>query len=156
MSKLINLAKAKEIRVKAKEKGEIIVFTNGCFDILHRGHIQYLRQAKELGDILVIGLNTDNSIHNFKSKSRPIFNQDDRAEVLSALTFVDYIVLFDELTPQNLIEKIEPDILVKGGDYKMNEIVGRETVRKCGGNVIILPLLQGYSTTEIINKIKNK
>ncbi|MCK4308263.1 D-glycero-beta-D-manno-heptose 1-phosphate adenylyltransferase [candidate division WOR-3 bacterium] len=156
MKKLVNSEEAKEIRAKAKEKNKIVVFTNGCFDILHRGHIESLRQAKELGDILIVGLNTDNSIHKFKSKSRPIFNQNDRAEVLSALAGVDYIVLFDESTPEKLIEQIKPDILVKGSDYKIDEIAGREIVQKCGGKVVIIPLLPGYSTTQIINKIKNK
>ncbi len=156
MKKLINSEEAKEIRAKAKKEGKVVVFTNGCFDILHRGHIESLHQAKELGDILIVGLNTDNSIHKFKSKSRPIFNQNDRAEVLNALTSVDYIVLFNEPTPEKLIEQIKPDILVKGSDYKINEIAGREIVQKYGGKVVIIPLLPGYSTTQIINKIKNE
>lgn len=154
MKKLISLEEAQEIRAKVKQKSKIVVFTNGCFDILHRGHIEYLRQAKELGDILIVGLNTDNSIHKFKSSSRPVFKETDRAEVLSALASVDYIVLFDEPTPKLLIEQIKPDILVKGGDYKINEIVGREVLQKYGGKVVVLPLVPGYSTTQIINKIK--
>ncbi|MDI6839271.1 MAG: D-glycero-beta-D-manno-heptose 1-phosphate adenylyltransferase [bacterium] len=150
---VVKIKEIVKIRKKAKVEGKVVVFTNGCFDIIHRGHIECLHRAKELGDILIVGLNTDNSIKKFKSKGRPIFNEKDRAAVLCAISFVDYIVLFDESTPQKLIETIKPDILVKGGDYKINEIVGREIVQKEGGKVVIIPKVPGYSTTKIINKI---
>jgi len=137
--------------VKAlKAQGKIIVFTNGCFDILHTGHITYLRQAKELGDILIVGLNTDNSVKRLKGEKRPIFNEKDRAKMLSSLEVVDYIVLFDEDTPKNIIKKIKPDILVKGGDYKVEKVIGREFASR----TIVLPYINGYSTTEIIKRIK--
>ncbi|WP_163329270.1 bifunctional D-glycero-beta-D-manno-heptose-7-phosphate kinase/D-glycero-beta-D-manno-heptose 1-phosphate adenylyltransferase HldE [Desulfurobacterium thermolithotrophum] len=133
-----------------REKGKKIVFTNGCFDILHRGHIEYLKKAKELGDVLIVGLNSDDSVKKIKSKDRPINRQEDRAELLASLEFVDYVVIFDEDTPYNLIKEIRPDILVKGGDYKLEEIVGREFAKR----TITLPFIEGYSTTAIIGKIK--
>ncbi len=135
-----------------REKGKKIVFTNGCFDILHRGHIEYLKKAKELGDVLIVGLNSDDSVKRIKGKDRPINKQEDRAELLASLEFVDYVVIFDEDTPYNLIREIKPDILVKGGDYKIEEIVGREFAKK----TVILPFMEGYSTTAIIEKVRNK
>lgn len=152
-NKIVTFEELMQIRKRAKKEGKIVVFTNGCFDVIHRGHIECLQKAKELGDILVIGLNTDNSIRKIKTKGRPIFDEIARAVVLSALEFVDYIILFDEPTPQKLISALIPDILVKGGDYKIDEIVGRETVQKAGGKVVVIPEIPGYSTTEIIKKI---
>jgi rfaE bifunctional protein nucleotidyltransferase chain/domain len=151
-SKLIEIKKLKKICDNAKREGKIIVFTNGCFDIIHPGHIECLQKAKQLGDILIVGLNTDNSVKRIKNNSRPIFNEKARITILSAIQWVDYIVLFDELTPQKLIETLSPDILVKGGDYKKGTVVGRTVVK----NVVIIPLVKGYSTTEIINKIKEE
>ncbi|HPG29444.1 MAG TPA: D-glycero-beta-D-manno-heptose 1-phosphate adenylyltransferase [bacterium] len=132
------------------------VFTNGCFDIIHSGHIYYLQKAAELGDILVIGLNTDASIKRIKGNERPINNQEDRAAVLSALSFVDYIIFFDEDTPLNLIKKIQPDILVKGADYKIEDIAGSKEVLEYGGLVKTIKLVEGKSTTSIINKLESK
>lgn len=133
-----------------------IVFTNGCFDILHPGHVYYLNKARSLGDILVIGLNSDNSVKKLnKGKERPIHPQDKRAEVLVSLLCVDYVCIFEEETPLKLIKTIKPDILVKGGDYTIDKIVGADFVLQEGGKVEIIPLLEGYSTTNILNKISN-
>lgn len=152
MNKVVSIEEIKKISQKAKEQRQTIVFTNGCFDILHPGHIRCLHKAKELGDILIVGLNTDSSVKKLKKgKSRPIFKEKDRAEVLTALSDVDYVVFFNEETPHNLISVIRPHILVKGGDYKIEKVVGRKIVSK----VVIVPLLKGYSTTELINKIKS-
>jgi len=131
-----------------------IVFTNGCFDILHLGHIDYLSNAKNLGDKLLIGLNTDESVKNIKGIHRPVTDQNARAMLLASLTFVDGVILFNESTPYNLIEEIKPDILVKGSDYLINDIVGADIVKKNGGQIVTIDFLNGYSTTTIIEKIK--
>lgn len=131
-----------------------IIFTNGCFDVLHRGHIYYLSRARELGDVLVVGLNSDASVRLLKGEGRPVNTQDARAEVLGALAFVDYIIVFEEETPLNLIKALEPDILVKGGDYRLEDIVGYREVRSGGGRVITIPLLEGYSSSSIIGRNK--
>jgi rfaE bifunctional protein nucleotidyltransferase chain/domain len=127
-----------------------IIFTNGCFDIIHRGHIEYLYKAKQTGDILIVGLNSDISVRRLKGEKRPINDEYARAIVLAALYFVDYVIIFNEDTPLNLIKHIKPHILVKGGDYKVEDIVGNKFVKEYGGDVIILPLVMGYSTTNII------
>lgn len=132
-----------------------IVFTNGCFDILHIGHLRYMEEAARLGDILVIGLNSDASVRRLKGEERPINSQEDRAELLSALEFVNYVVIFDEDTPYELIKRIQPDVLVKGGDYKPDEVVGKDIVEARGGELKLLKFVEGKSTTNIINKIKN-
>ena len=132
-----------------------IVFTNGCFDIIHAGHVQYLQEAKALGDILIIGLNSDASVKRLKGAERPVNNQNDRAIVLSALKSVDYIVVFDEDTPYDLIKQIKPDILVKGGDWPENKIVGHDIVKANGGIVKSLSFRPGNSSTSIIEKMKN-
>lgn len=134
-------------------KNEKIVFTNGCFDIVHRGHIEYLAQTAALGTKLIIGLNTDASVKRLKGEQRPINNQQARAILLSALIFVDKVVLFDEDTPYELIRYIQPDILVKGNDYKPENIVGYDIVKNKGGEIITIDLTAGYSTTSILNKI---
>ncbi len=131
-----------------------IIFTNGCFDILHRGHVEYLSKAADMGDILIIGLNTDHSVSRLKGKNRPINDQYSRALLLSALSFVDAITLFDEDTPLNLITMVKPDILVKGGDYNVDDIVGHDIVEAYGGKVVTIPLTNGYSTTKTIEKMK--
>ena len=138
--------------IELKKYDNVIVFTNGCFDILHKGHITYLSEAKELGDYLIVGLNSDRSVTQIKGPERPINNQCFRSEKLLELNSVDDIIIFDEDTPQNLINELQPNILVKGGDYKKNEIVGAREVEKKGGEVVILPLVPGYSTTEIIKE----
>ena len=141
-------------RIKAERKK--IVFTNGCFDLLHVGHIRYLAQAKKLGDFLIIGLNSDGSVKELKGKDRPINSFDDRATLLSAIESVDLVIMFEEQTPENLIKDIVPDILVKGGDYNIEDIVGYQTVMQNGGQVKTLSFYDGYSSTNYINKIKKR
>lgn len=138
-----------------KAEGKKIVFTNGCFDIIHAGHIYYLGEAKKAGDILIIGLNSDDSVRRLKGRERPVNNESDRALVLDSLKFVDYVTIFDEDTPYNLINLLKPDILVKGGDYKADEVVGADIVKESGGKVLIIPFVKGKSTTSIIQKLKN-
>jgi D-beta-D-heptose 7-phosphate kinase/D-beta-D-heptose 1-phosphate adenosyltransferase len=129
-----------------------IVFTNGCFDLLHRGHIYYLSKARGLGDLLVLGLNSDESVTRLKGPGRPVNEQQARAEVLAGLSFVDYIVIFPEDTPLKLIKTLRPDILIKGGDYKAEEIVGFREVQSWGGRIETIPLLEGYSSSSIIDR----
>ncbi len=138
-----------------RKKHQRIVFTNGVFDILHYGHIAYLTRARKMGDILIVGLNTDKSVKKFKSKDRPLQNELDRARILSALKAVDYVITFSEETPARLIEIIRPDILVKGADYKLSEIVGAEFVRSYGGKVKRIPLARGRSSSAIIKKLNS-
>ena len=133
----------------------MIVFTNGCFDIMHRGHVEVLAQAADLGDKLIVGLNSDISIKKIKGKSRPIINEKSRAILLAALDFVDLIILFSETTPLNLITNLTPNILAKGGDYEICTIVGHEIVKENGGEVIVIPFVDGFSSSNIINKIKS-
>lgn len=137
-----------------EHRNQKIVFTNGCFDILHIGHLRYLQEAKKLGDILIIGLNSDASVKRLKGKERPINSKTDRAEMLGVLGFVDYIAVFDEDTPLALIKRIQPDVLVKGGDYKPEEVVGRKEVEGWGGKLVLLPFVDGRSSTSIIEKIR--
>ena len=144
LKKIIGLAKSTEKKV---------VFTNGCFDIIHGGHIEFLQKAKSLGDILVVGLNTDNSVKNLKGEGRPIKTEKERANILSALKFIDYITLFNEPTPEKLIREIRPDILVKGDDYKIDDVVGREIVEGYGAHVELIPIVKGHSTTMTLEKI---
>lgn len=136
-----------------RSSGKKIVFTNGCFDILHRGHIEYLAKTADMGDILIIGLNTDNSVKRLKGESRPVNDQHARALLLAALSFVNTVTLFDEDTPYNLIKTVMPDVLVKGGDYKIEDIVGHDIVEANGGKVTTIPLTEGYSTTKTIEKL---
>lgn len=133
-----------------------IVFTNGCFDLLHVGHVTYLAQAKALGDVLVIGLNSDDSVRRLKGPNRPVNEQNARALVLAALESVDYVVFFDEDTPYDIITHVKPDILVKGGDYKIDNIVGGDFVRARGGQVLTIPFVDGFSTSNILEQIKEK
>ncbi|MDD5530636.1 MAG: D-glycero-beta-D-manno-heptose 1-phosphate adenylyltransferase [bacterium] len=156
MGELINLEKAKSIVEKAKSTGARVVFTNGCFDLLHPGHIECLRVAKELGDILIVGLNSDSSVRGLKGPERPILSESARALILCAIRYVDYVVIFSESTPQKVIETLKPGIIVKGGDYKPDAVVGHEVVEKEGGCVVIVPQVPDYSTTNIINKLNKK
>ncbi len=142
------------IRSGLKDTSQKLVFTNGCFDIIHKGHISYLTDAKKLGDFLVIGLNSDESVRNLKGDSRPINNQNDRAYVLDNLKPVDAVIIFNENTPYNLIKEIKPDFLVKGGDWKEENIVGSDIVKEYGGTVISLKYIANYSTTVLLEKIK--
>jgi rfaE bifunctional protein nucleotidyltransferase chain/domain len=154
-SKLIPRKDISTICDRLRRRRKKIVFTNGVFDIIHMGHVHYLSEAKTLGDILIIGLNTDASVKKFKGSNRPINKQSDRAGVLSALEFVDYIVYFSEETPANMIRQVKPDVLVKGADYKISEIVGADFVKSYGGQVKRIKLLPGRSTSEILSKNRN-
>ncbi|MBL7558098.1 MAG: D-glycero-beta-D-manno-heptose 1-phosphate adenylyltransferase [Bdellovibrionaceae bacterium] len=136
--------------------GKKIVFTNGCFDLLHIGHVKYLKEAKSKGDFLVVGINADASVKRLKGPSRPIQNETDRSEILAALESVDATVIFTEDTPENLIKMVHPDVLVKGGDWKINQIVGGEFVQSYGGQVLSLMFIDGKSTTSIVSKIEQK
>ena len=137
----------------SKRPGEKIVFTNGCFDWVHQGHVDYLAKAREMGDILIIGLNSDSSVRRLKGPSRPIIEQESRAMLLAAFEFVDYVVFFDDDTPKQLIAAVQPDVLVKGGDYRINDIAGHDIVQAKGGQVATIDLLPGFSTTDIVAKI---
>lgn len=148
--KILDRKEARRVVAELREQGKKIVFTNGCFDILHIGHIRYLSEAKRLGDILIVGLNTDRSVSTIKP-GRPVIPEAQRAEVLSALSMIDYVVLFDEDTPYELIREIRPDVLVKGADWRKEEIVGSDIVR----DVRTIPLIRGVSTSEIIKRIKS-
>lgn len=137
-----------------KALGKKIVFTNGCFDILHHGHIDYLAKAAALGNILIVGLNTDASVKRLKGPERPLNNENDRALQLAALLFVDAVCFFDEDTPKELIEFVHPDVLAKGGDYTIDQIVGAGFVQQHGGSVEVIPFVEGYSTTALVERIK--
>ena len=145
-----------DIIKKIKSERKKIVFTNGCFDLLHVGHIRYLFQAKKLGDFLIIGLNSDRSVKKLKGKDRPINSFEDRATLLSAINSVDLVIKFEEQTPENLIKDIAPDVLVKGGDYNIEDIVGYQIVIQNGGQVKTLSFYDGYSSTNYIDKINKR
>jgi D-beta-D-heptose 7-phosphate kinase/D-beta-D-heptose 1-phosphate adenosyltransferase len=151
--KILTLDELCRERQRLRRSGRKLVFTNGCFDLLHAGHVRYLNQARALGDALAVGLNSDRSLRALKGEGRPIVPEDERAEVLAALACVDYVSIFDELTPQQIIDAVVPDVLVKGADWGVSEIVGRHTVESAGGVVRSLPLVAGTSTTTIIEKV---
>ena len=151
---LIDRMKISEIVTGLKAKGKKIVFTNGCFDILHVGHVRYLKEAKALGDILILGLNSDSSVKSLKGSNRPINNEIDRAEVLSALKAIDYVVIFDEKTAENIVGEVKPDIYAKGGDYSIDTLPEAKIVAEHGGKTVLLQLVDGKSSTNIINKCK--
>ena len=155
-NKIYSLATLKIKVEEWKQNGEKIVFTNGCFDLVHRGHIEVLAKTADLGNRLIIGLNSDISIRKLKGKSRPIIDELSRTILLAALEFVDAIVLFNNQIPLNLISTLLPDILAKGGDYKIEDIIGHEIIIKNGGEVITIPLTDGFSTTSIVDKISKK
>ena len=139
---------------REKRNGRRVVFTNGCFDLLHPGHIGSLEQARALGDALIVGLNSDSSVRRLKGTGRPVLPERERAEILAALESVDAVVIFDEPTPREVIARLLPDVLVKGGDWPGDQIVGREEVEAAGGRVVSIPVIPGYSTTEILRKIR--
>ncbi len=151
--KIRTLRELAEIVRQRRARGQRVVFTNGCFDLLHRGHTRLLQQARELGDFLIVGLNSDASVQRVKGPFRPVLSQEERAEVLSALTAVDYVVIFEEADPGLAILTLQPDVLVKGADWAKEEVVGRETVEGRGGRVVTIPLVEGSSTTGIIRRI---
>ena len=137
-----------------KRNGRRVVFTNGCFDLLHPGHIGSLEQARSLGDVLIVGLNSDSSVRQLKGAGRPVLPERERAEILASLECVDAVVIFDALTPREVIARLLPDVLVKGGDWASDQIVGREEVEAAGGRIVSIPVVAGYSTTEILRKIR--
>lgn len=151
-SKIVDFSKIKDLVSNWKKEGNSIVFTNGCFDVLHYGHVSYLAEASDLGDKMIIGLNSDCSVRRLKGETRPINGQHERAVLLSALQFVDAVVIFDEDTPENLINTIAPDFLVKGGDYTIDTIVGADFVMSYGGKVITIPIVENFSSTLIIKR----
>ena len=151
--KIKSLDEMVKIRRQFRDQDRKLVFTNGCFDLLHVGHVRYLHEARALGDALAVGVNSDGSIRESKGPGRPIVPEMERAEILSALGCVDYVVIFDDLTPQRVIDALVPDVLVKGADWRIAEIVGRETVENAGGIVRNIPLTEGISTSGIINRI---
>ena len=153
---ILDLEQIKQLASLAKNTGKTVVFTNGCFDILHGGHVDFLRQAKALGNILIVGINSDTSVRAIKGNDRPIKNQTERANIIAALQYVDYITIFEELTPENLIREIRPDILVKGDDYKIDEVIGRIIVEGYGARVELVPIVAGLSTTKTLEKIHEK
>jgi rfaE bifunctional protein nucleotidyltransferase chain/domain len=155
-SKIKPLSALIPIRNQARRQGKTVVFTNGVFDLLHRGHVDYLQRARTLGDLLIVGLNTDSSTRQIKGFLRPLTPEKDRAAVLAALSCVDYILLFNEDTPERLIANLLPDVLVKGADYKEKDIVGAESVKAHGGRVVRMKFLKGYSTTGLIRTILSR
>lgn len=143
-------------RQRLRDAGLRLVFTNGVFDLLHVGHVRYLAHARALGDALLVAINSDRTVRELKGEDRPIFNEAERAEILAALRFVDYVTVFDNVSPRSLIAELLPDVLVKGGDYQLDQIHGREEVEAAGGNVISLPFVEGASTTDIIKKMSHR
>jgi D-beta-D-heptose 7-phosphate kinase/D-beta-D-heptose 1-phosphate adenosyltransferase len=152
-SKIVDVLEAAQTARRLKNQKKKVVFTNGCFDLIHYGHIQYLQKAKKLGDWLVLGLNSDASVKKLKGAGRPVLNENDRAHIMAALDCVDQVVLFGEPTPLKLIKSIKPDILVKGGDYTVNRIVGHKEVKKWGGRAVTIPYQEGKSTSGVIKQI---
>jgi rfaE bifunctional protein nucleotidyltransferase chain/domain len=152
--KIVDLEGLTKKLAEWRKGGQKIVFTNGCFDLLHQGHVEYLEKSKNRGERLVVGLNSDDSVRRLKGKDRPVLNQQARSAVLAALESVDAVIIFDQDTPHNLIQQVIPDILIKGGDYDIKDIVGADIVKKNGGKVETIPMTEGYSTSGIINKIK--
>lgn len=155
MNKICTRESLKDKIDQLKKEGKKIVFTNGCFDILHVGHTRYLREAKRAGDILILALNSDESVRSLKGNKRPLIPEDERADVIASLEAVDFVTIFHELTPLELIEYLKPDVLIKGGDWAEDRVVGKESVKKWGGRVVIIPEIKGSSTTNIIDKILN-
>jgi rfaE bifunctional protein nucleotidyltransferase chain/domain len=154
--KILSSVELREERARLRDEGKQLVFTNGCFDILHVGHVRYLQRARELGDALLVAINSDRSVRELKGAGRPIMNEQERAEILAALSAVDYVTIFDDISPRSLIAEVLPDVLVKGGDYKPDEIHGREEIVAAGGRVLSLPFIEGASTSGIIERIQKK
>lgn len=153
--KLKSLEEIRAIAVSARTNGKKVAFTNGCFDLLHPGHVHVLRAARACADLLIVGINSDQSVKHIKGPTRPVLPESDRCELLGAMEMVDFVVLFNEPDPQNLISAIRPDVLVKGGDWNTDKIIGADIVEEAGGRVVVVPYIKGFSTTEIIERIKN-
>lgn len=154
MSKILSLHQLKQAREELRAAGQTVVFTNGCFDLLHPGHVRYLQEARNLGDALIVALNSDRAVRELKGATRPILKEDERAEVIAALGCVDYVVIFDDVSPQKTIATLLPDILVKGGDWGVEQIIGAAEVTAAGGQVLSLNFVPGVSTSEIIARIQ--
>ncbi len=154
MGKIVSQDELILLIAREKRNGRRVVFTNGCFDLLHPGHVRCLAEARALGDLLVVAVNSDRSVRGNKGPERPLVPQNDRAEVLAALSSVDYVTIFDEPTPRDLVARVLPSVLVKGADWGPNEVVGREEVEAAGGRVVSIPLAPGYSTTSLLEKIR--
>lgn len=152
-TKIHKLEDLMKIREEIKRQGKKVVFTNGCFDILHSGHIYIFREAKKWGDVLIVAVNDDSSVKKIKGRFRPIFFLEERLEILESIEEIDYLISFSEETPQKIIASLLPGVLVKGGDWKIEEVVGKNEVEKAGGKVVVIPYLKGYSSTEIIERI---
>ena len=153
---LVDRTEAKKIVDRWKNEQKVVVFTNGCFDLIHRGHVEYLRKAKLLGDMLIVGLNSDASVRRIKGKPRPYQDEQERAAILNAMEMIDMVIIFDEDTPLELICELKPDMLVKGGDYDSHTMVGAKEVEADGGSVKIIPLLKGYGTSILVDRILNR
>ena len=153
MGQVLSREDLRQERERLRGQGKRVVFTNGCFDLLHPGHIRYLEEARALGDVLIVALNSNASVRHLKGEGRPILNESERAEVMAALAVVDYVTVFDEETPQQIIAELLPDVLVKGGDWSLDTIVGREVVEAAGGEVKSLAFIEGLSTSDIIERI---
>ena len=153
--KLKSFEEIKAIVVGARNNGKRVAFTNGCFDLLHRGHVHVLRAARACADLLIVGINSDQSVKQIKGPARPVLPESDRCELVSAMEMVDFVVLFNEPDPYSLISAIRPDVLVKGGDWNTEKIIGADVVQAAGGRVVVVPYIEGFSTTEIIERIKN-
>jgi rfaE bifunctional protein nucleotidyltransferase chain/domain len=154
MTKILDRQELIRVREGLRGEGRSLVFTNGCFDLLHPGHVRYLAAARALGDALVVALNSDRSVRVLKGEGRPILSEKERAEVIAALEAVDYVIVFDEETPRELVAELLPDVLVKGGDWPVDQIAGRQEVEAAGGKVLSLPFVEGASSTDIIERIK--
>jgi len=154
MGQIVSQDELIQIAAREKRGGRRVVFTNGCFDLLHPGHVRCLAEARALGDVLVIAVNSDRSVRGNKGPERPLVPQQDRAEVLAALSSVDYVTIFDEPTPRALISQVLPNVLVKGADWPLDQVAGREEVEAAGGRVVSIPLAPGYSTTNLLQKIR--
>ncbi|HVO96154.1 MAG TPA: D-glycero-beta-D-manno-heptose 1-phosphate adenylyltransferase [Terriglobales bacterium] len=154
-NKLKSLEELQRIAADARRVGKTVVFTNGCFDLLHRGHVHVLREAKAYGDILIVGINSDRSVRSIKGPKRPILPETDRIELIAAMEMVDYVVSFDEPDPYNIIAAIKPNVLAKGGDWSTEKIIGADVVEREGGRIAVIPYLKGFSTTAIIERIQS-
>jgi rfaE bifunctional protein nucleotidyltransferase chain/domain len=151
--KIQNLKNLKKVRLSLKKQGKKVVFTNGCFDLLHSGHVHLFREARKLGDVLIVAVNDDSSVQKIKGPRRPIFSLKERLEILEAVQFIDYLIPFSQETPRKVISSLLPDILVKGGDWNMDEVVGREEVTTAGGKVVLIPPREGQSTSQILSRV---
>ena len=156
MAKVFSLDQLRTERERLRREGRRVVLTNGCFDLIHPGHIKYLQEARRLGDALIVALNSDRSVRELKGEKRPILDQNERADVMAALGCVDYVIIFDEPTPREIIAALLPDVLVKGGDWDVERIVGRDDVEAAGGEVLSLPFIEGCSTTDLIERIVSR